>query len=260
MNGYRPGRKPGFTLVELLVVVATIGLLAALLLPVLNKAKIRAQRTKCLSNLKQLGFGWIMYYQDNAGLLVQSYPQNNASPWVLGDMRNPSEVLNADLIRQGKLFPYNRDVAVYHCPTDEGVTIGNKTVAAVRSYSMNCFMGERPPPAPQLVPPSATAYIPFFSRDSELRRPSQLWVLIDEDERSINDGFFVTDPDARMWYDFPANSAHRHDFSFGLAMADGHSEVWSYHDPRSRGLSVNQTLQFDNSDLQRLANASTLPK
>ena len=123
---------------------------------------------------------------------------------------------------------------------------------------MNSFMGERPSTAP--IPPTATAYVPFFARDSELRRPSQLWVLIDEDEHSINDGFFVTDPDARMWYDFPANSSHRHSFSFGLAMADGHSEVWSYHDPRSRGLSVNQTLQFENSDLQRLASSSTLPK
>jgi len=260
MNPRRSGQKRAFTLVELLVVVATIGLLAALLFPVLNKAKIRAQRTKCVGNLKQLGFGWIMYYQDNAGLLVQSYPQNNSNAWVLGDMRNPSEVLNADLIRAGKLFPYNRDVNLYHCPTDEGVTIANKRVASVRSYSMNGFMGERPPPAPQIVPPTATGYTPFFAHDSELRRPSQLWVLLDEDERSINDGFFVTDPDARMWYDFPANSAHRHDFSFGMAMADGHSEIWSYHDPRSRGLSVNQTLSFDNSDLQRLANASTLAK
>jgi hypothetical protein len=102
--------------------------------------------------------------------------------------------------------------------------------------------------------------VPFFSRDSELRRPSQLWVLIDEDERSINDGFFVTDPTASMWYDFPANSAHRHDYSFGLALADGHADVWSFHDPRTRGVSLNQTLQFENADLQRLANASTLPK
>ena len=175
-------------------------------------------------------------------------------------MRNPSEVLNADLIRQGKLFAYNRDTTIYHCPTDQGVTIANKTVASVRSYSMNSFMGERGSSAPGLIPPTASAYVPYFTRDSELRRPSQLWVLLDEDERSINDGFFVTDPDARMWYDFPANSGHRHDFSFGLAMADGHSEVWRYRDPHSRSLRDNQTLQFDNSDLRRLANASTVPK
>ena len=260
MNPLQPKKRRGFTLIELLVVVATIGLLAALLLPVLNKAKIKAQRTKCRSNLQQLGFGWMMYYQDNAGLLVQSYPQNNSNAWVLGDMRNPAEAINTDLIRQGKMFPYNRDVAIYHCPTDEGVTIANKVVASVRSYSMNSFMGDRPGNETELIPPTATGYMPFFARDSELRKPSQLWVLIDEDERSINDGFFVTDPTARMWYDFPAMSAHRHDFSFGLAMADGHSEIWTYHDPHSRSLSVNQTLAFDNSDLRKLADSSTLPK
>jgi hypothetical protein len=244
----------------LLIVVATIGLLAALLFPVLNKAKVKAQRTKCLSNLRQLGFGWVMYHQDNNGFLVQSYPQNNNDAWVLGDMRNPAQALNTDLIREGKLFPYNRDVALYHCPTDEGVTIANKKFASVRSYSMNSFMGGRGGAAPAVIPPTAAGYVPFFSKDSELRRPSQLWVLLDEDERSINDGFFVTDPTAHMWYDFPANSAHRHDFSFGLAMADGHADIWRFRDPHSRGVSINQTLQFENKDLQRLANASTLPK
>ena len=260
MKESRSAGVKGFTLIELLVVIAAIGLLAALLLPVLNKAKIKAQRTKCLSNLRQLGFGWVMYYQDNAGLLVQSYPQNNSNAWVLGDVRNPAEALNPEMIRQGKLYPYNRDDLLYRCPTDHGVKIGNKVVPVVRSFSMNSFMGGRSSSAPTLIPPTAGGYVPFFVKDSDLRRPSQLWVLLDEDERSINDGFFVTDPTARIWYDFPANSAHRHSFSFGLAMADGHSEVWRHHDSRTRGLSLNQTIQYDNPDLRKLADASTLPK
>ena len=256
----RPSNQDrGFTLVELLAVIATIAILAALLLPVLGKAKIKAQRTSCQSNLHQLGLAWEMYHTDNNGRLVESYPVNNKNAWILGDMRSPTEAGNPDLIKQGKLFPYNRNVSLYRCPTDRGVQVDGRTLETVRSYAMNSFMGARDI-ALGTIPRSSDGYVMFFAKDSELRRPAELWVLLDEDERSINDGFFVTDPTARVWVDFPAISQHRHSYSFALNFADGHSEVWQHRDSRTRALNSNQTEQSGNADLQRLAIATAIKK
>ncbi len=252
-------RRRGFTLIELLAVIATIAILASLLLPVLGRVKIKAQRTACSSNLRQLGFAWVMYYTDYQDNLVESYPVNNPDVWVQGDMTKLTEATNADLIRQGKLYRYNENVSIYKCPTDPGVNISGTVAPTVRSYSMNSFMGARDQSVGP-IPATAVSYVPFFSKYTDLPRPSEMWILIDEDQRSINDGFFVTDPEARLWVDFPAISAARHNYTFGLNFADGHSDNWRYHDPRTYRVAANQTEQSGNQDLKRLAGATTVKK
>jgi prepilin-type N-terminal cleavage/methylation domain-containing protein len=259
MHSPQASGRRGFTLLELLAVIGTIATLAALLLPVLGKAKIKAQRTSCLSNLRQLGYAWVMYKDENNDFLAESYPNHNEEVWVKGDMSQPDQAVNTDLIRQGKLYGYNESVSIYHCPADQGKVINNTLVPTVRSYSMNCFMGARDPSL-AAIPSRAVGYVPFYSTYSEIPRPSQMWVLLDEDERSINDGFFITDPTGSVWYDFPANSARRHSFSYTLSFADGHSEVWRYTDPNSARVAVNGTEQPGNADLARLAGATTTPK
>jgi prepilin-type N-terminal cleavage/methylation domain-containing protein len=255
MNSRQTFRPRGFTLIELLTVIATIAILAALLLPILSKAKIKAQRTTCLSNLRQLSVAWVMYADDNHGSLVESYPE----VWVQGDMTKTNEAGNADLIRAGKLYAYNPSVTIYHCPADSGVTIDGQVVPTLRSYSMNCFMGARDPRLGP-IPSTGGDYVLFYAKDSDIPRPDQLWVIIEEDERSINDGFFITDPTGQIWMDFPAMSAHRHNYSYVLDFADGHSSVWRYDDARSLQVSGNQTEQPGNADLARLARATATPK
>jgi len=92
-----------------LAVIATIGTLTALLLPVLSKAKARAMQASCSANLRQLGYAWQMYAIDNGGRLVESYPNNdNPNVWVKGDMTKPTEATNTSLLEAGKLYSYHK--------------------------------------------------------------------------------------------------------------------------------------------------------
>lgn len=261
-NSRKSFQPRGFSLLELLTVVSTIAVLAALLFPILSKAKTKAQRTTCLSNLRQLGFAWALYRDDNSDYIAESYPGetgDNPDVWVKGDMKKLNEAGNADLIRQGKLFPYNGSVPLYHCPADRGVSIGGKLVPTVRSYSMNCFMGARPLSRVP-IPSTAGDYVPFYAKGADIPHPEQMWVLLEEDQRSINDGFFVTDPKGQIWFDWPAISAARHNYSYALNFADGHSAIWRVRDPRSLRVNITKTEQPGNTDLQRLARAAATKK
>ena len=93
--------KRGLTLIELLVVIAVIGILVALLLPVLSSARLRAKQVGCLNNLKQLGVANTMHMGDSQGLCLP-YEQLGRGLWM------------------GTLIEYHSDVdAVRLCPATE---------------------------------------------------------------------------------------------------------------------------------------------
>jgi prepilin-type processing-associated H-X9-DG protein len=191
-----------------------------MLLPALSGAKARAQGTACSNNLKQFAVAWLMYADDNNGLLVnnsstadtRTFRQswvNNIQDWGTSDENtNPAYVLS------GKLAPYvNNSLGVYKCPSDRSMA---QNGPRLRSISMNALVGD-PLIATNRFNPTWLQFLKIVQFPS----PANFYVFLEEHPDTINDGYFMNRWDAIKWGNLPASF---HGGAANISWADGHVE------------------------------------
>ena len=265
--------RRAFTLIELLVVIAIIAILAAMLMPVLSRAKQQAQGALCLNNGKQLMVALHLYTSDNNDFYPPNPDDGNTIAgynWCGGaagigeaDEFNPDILLDPN---RSLLINYlGHNPALFRCPADlrlglyQGAnpSLIGQTVPAARTFSMSQAVGTIDPGfAATYSSHSGVPNLPVtgpwltgvwhqnlhnnpwrtFGKISDVGppSPSDLWVIVDEDASGLNDAAFAMEMVNPYWHDLPGTY---HNIGCGFAFADGHSEThrWQYRAIKQKG-------------------------
>ena len=250
-------RKPaftgqGFTRIELMVVIVTVGILSFLVLPVLAKSNTGSHGAVCLNNHRQLAKSCILYSQDFNDRLPNNYtiPEtelaitskkfgnwaNNIMTWGATGSVDDISNTNVDWAQRGLLSPYlHTNISAFKCPSDIYLGPAQRARgwnARLRSASMNGLFGRS-----DNLANTATGRAWFnpsyrqFLKTTDVPSPAMTWLTIDEQADSINEGFFINAIDATQWGDIPASY---HDGACAFSFADGNVEIHKWLSATSR--------------------------
>jgi len=192
--------RRGFTLIELLVVIAIIAILAAILFPVFAKAREKARQTSCLSNVKQISLGIIMYTQDYDEIMVRD--ATAVYDFTAPDGTPIHIVPNSAMLWMYLTYPYVKNAQIYNCPSysDKWSTSG---------YDGSCGYGKN-------------TYLSSVAM-ATIDQPVQT-VLITDSNYYLSDWDVRTDPDGTTNSDNANEPRDEHNGGSNFGFCDGHGK------------------------------------
>lgn len=214
----RARRTAGFTLIELMIVVAIIGILAGLMTGAIGYVQDSARRNECLNNLRQWGGAMSMYLDEHRSRTFPTYETTLTSDTAWFNVLPPYLERTANTMSYKEMAAQNRAIphpgegskGIFLCPSDQTSSDEMDQNAYYSSYTMNTWVNDGSNTKPR------TARL----RDSQLKFPSS-FVVMSETCHGEQGG---VDP-STLVDETTGDSAFRHNKSINLLFADGHAST-----------------------------------